>query len=122
VTLLRDRFRRGLRRAVGSIEIVQIPERGIWTVVGLGRGQFFAILLVSIFLFLVLDGPAWRHLRESHTKRIIASYGVIPVLVWVAQWKNQTLGLRFWLEAFLLIALVKFIVTAVLLVALAFLV
>ncbi len=101
---------------------MQIPERGVWTVVGLSRGQFFSILLFSIFLFLMLDGPAWRHLRDSHTRRVVVSYAVIPVLVAVAQWKTNKLCLRPWVEAFVLISLIKLLVTAVLVVALALLV
>lgn len=71
VTLFGDCFRRTLRRALGSIEIIHIPERGIWTSVGLSREQFFAILLLSVLLFLFLDEPAWRHPRDSHTVRIV---------------------------------------------------
>jgi hypothetical protein len=121
VTLFSDRFRRTLRRALGSIEIIHIPERGIWTSVGLSREQFFAILLVSILLFLFLDGPAWRHLRDSHTARIAGSYGIIPVLVAFAQWRRGCLRLRSWAEASVLISLIKFLATAVLLVILALL-
>lgn len=50
----------------------------MWTTVGLTGGQFFGILLLSILLFLLLDGPAWHHLHDSHTRRILGSYGVIP--------------------------------------------
>jgi hypothetical protein len=47
-----------------------LPEHGIWTAVGLSRGQFFGILLVSIGLFLLVGGPLWMHLREGHFARL----------------------------------------------------
>jgi hypothetical protein len=122
MALFSDRFCRSLRRAGRSIEIIHIPQQGIWTSVNLSREQFFAILLLSILLFLLLDGPAWRHLRDSHTVRILGSYGIIPVLVAVVQWKRHCVNLRSWLEASILISLIKLLVTAVLLVILALLV
>ena len=121
VTFFSDRFRQSLRRALGAVEIIHIPERGIWTSVSLSREQFFAILLVSILFFLFLDGPAWRHLRDSHTARIAGSYGIIPVLVALAQWQRGCLRLRPWVEASILISLIKLLVTAILLVMLALL-
>lgn len=122
VTLFSNRFRQSLRRVGQSIEIIHIPQQGIWTAVNLSREQFFAILLLSILLFLLLDGPAWRHLRDSHTVRIVGSYGIIPVLVAISQWKRHCVGLRPWLEASILLSLIKLLVTAVLLVVLALLV
>src|SRR5712691_5568939 len=91
MTFIRDRSGQSLRRTGRSIEIIHIPEHGIWASVSLSREQFFAILLLSILLFLFLDGPAWRHLRDSHTVWIVGSYGIIPVLVAVLQWKRYEL-------------------------------
>jgi hypothetical protein len=122
VTTQRHRFRQAVGSAAGSIEMPHIPKRGIWTSVSLSRGQFFGILLFSVLLFLFLDGPVWRHLREPHTGRIAGSYGAIPVLVTVAQWKNHSLHLSHWLEASVLIAVVKLLITVVLLIGLALLV
>jgi hypothetical protein len=76
MTTLRDRFFQRLRRAGLAVELLRVPRLGMWTTVGLTRGQFFAMLLLSILLFLLLDGPAWHHLHDSHTRRILGSYGV----------------------------------------------
>jgi hypothetical protein len=121
VTFCSNRSRRLFRRALGAIEIVHIPERGIWTSVGLSREQFFIILLFSILFFLFLDGPAWRHLRDSHTLRIAGSYGIIPALVAFAQWRRGCLRLRPWVEASILISLIKLLLTAILLIMFALL-
>jgi hypothetical protein len=104
---------------VPLIEPFRIPEKGIWSTVGLGRWQFLGIIAFSVLVFLFLDGAAWDSLQRAHTVRIATSYLVIPVLVAGAQWYNLTLHVRSWLEASVLIALIKLLVTALLFVGLA---
>lgn len=103
------------------IEPFRIPQKGIWDVVGLSRAQFFIILVVSIGLFLFIGGPAWSSLRNSHTLRILGSYLAIPVLVLAAQWKNGAMGFRPWVEASMLLALIKLMATAILFIGVALL-
>ena len=121
MVMLWERVRQQILHIARSIEIIHVPEQGIWTSLNLSRGQFFGILLSSILLFLFLDGPIWRHLRSSHTERIVGSYGLIPVLVAAAQWKNRSFRPRSCFEASILIAVIKLLATAVLLVLLALL-
>lgn len=95
------------------------PERGIWTPLGLSRGQFFAILAGSILLFVVVDGPVWSHLRETHFARITVSYAVIPVAVTAALYRNGKARLLTVVVASAVVALLKLVATAALLVGLA---
>ena len=110
-----------LQRATGAIEAVPLPTHGVWETVGLTRGQFIWILIASILLFVFLDGPAWRSVHAAHTSRIVSSYALIPLLVSAAQWRNNTFRLRSWIEASVLLALIKLLVTAILLIAFALL-
>jgi hypothetical protein len=96
-----------------------LPRTGIWTAVGLRRGQFAAILAVSIALFLWIDGPLWQHLHDGHFARIAISYGIIPPLVVWALWRNGEARLLRILEASAVVALVKLVVTAVLMIGIA---
>jgi hypothetical protein len=64
-------------RPAGRSFVEGFPEQGIWTALGLGRGQFFAILALSLAVFLFFDGPVWQHLRGAHFARIAVSYAVI---------------------------------------------
>jgi hypothetical protein len=96
-----------------------LPDRGPWTAVGLTRGQFLAILLMSVALFVFVDGPVWVHLRDSHAIRIGVSYGIIPPAVALALRRNGTATTALVLGASAIIALVKLLVTAGLLVAFA---
>jgi len=96
-----------------------LPRDGIWTSVGLGRGQFLAILVVSIALFVFVDGPVWQHLRASHFNRIMVSYGSIPPAVGAALLYNRRLTLALLLTASAIVALIKLVATAGLLVAIA---
>ena len=96
-----------------------LPARGPWTAVGLTRGQFLAILGLSVALFVLVDGPVWAHLRDSHLTRIVVSYGIIPPGVIVALRRNGCLRLSLLLAASAVIALVKLLVTAGLLVGIA---
>jgi hypothetical protein len=95
------------------------PERGVWTAIGLGRGQFLAILALATAFFLFVGGPVWAHLHEDHFARITVSYGVIPLATALALHRNGNLRLGLCLGASLLIALLKLLVTAALLIALA---
>jgi hypothetical protein len=92
-----------------------LPTRGIWTAIGLGRGQFLGILALSVAAFLLVDGPLWHHLRDSHFDRIALSYGIIPPLVGAALWRNGRFRPLLLLEASAVISLVKLVLTALLL-------
>lgn len=94
-----------------------LPTRGIWTAVGLTRGQFFLILIVSIAMFLFLDGPLWLHTHESHFWRIGWSYLAILPMAWGALYRNGRARLGTIVAASVVVALVKLVVTAVILVA-----
>jgi hypothetical protein len=96
-----------------------LPEHGIWTAVGLGRGQFFAILGVSLAVFALLGGPVWTHVRDAHLLRIAVSYAVIPPLAFAALRRNGRRGLVAVATASAVLAFVKLVVTASLFVVLA---
>ena len=96
-----------------------LPERGIWTALALTRGQFLAILGLAVGLFLVVGGPLWSHLHDGHLKRIAVSYGVIPPAVILALVRNRAARTRAVLAASAVLALVKLVLTAGLLVAVA---
>jgi hypothetical protein len=104
----------GSTRLIGSL-----PEHGIWTAVGLGRGQFFAILGLSIACFMLVGGPVWRHVHEGHLLRILVSYGIIPALTGLALYRNGVLSVSAVLAASAVVALVKLVATAGLLIAFA---
>jgi hypothetical protein len=106
------------RDARGSF-VGGFPEHGIWTAVGLGRGQFFAILGVSLAVFTFLGGPVWTHLRDAHLVRIAVSYAVILPAVWVAMRRNGRPGLVAVSVASVVLAFVKLVVTATVFVILA---
>jgi hypothetical protein len=99
--------------------VSRLPEHGIWTAVGLTRDQFLVIVALATFLFVCIGGPVWRHLRESHFDRIAVSYLVIPVLVGGALYRNGRLRLLLLLEATFVVAVVKLVVTAALLIMVA---
>lgn len=96
-----------------------LPRRGPWTAVGLDRGQFLAILAASVALFVWIGGPVWSHLRTSHLDRIAWSYAAIPPMVAGALAWNGRFGWLRLLEGSALIALVKLVLTAVVLVGFA---
>jgi hypothetical protein len=96
-----------------------LPDRGLWTAVGLRRGQFGAILGVSVTLFVFVGGPVWTHLHDGHFMRLAVSYGVIPPAVVLALGRNGSIDLARVLGASAVIALVKLLVTAGLLVVIA---
>jgi hypothetical protein len=93
-----------------------LPTRGIWTALDLTRGQFLAILALSVMLFLFIGGPLWAHARASHFWRINLSYAIIPFAVTAAFYRNGGARLVPIIVASGVIALVKLVVTAVLLV------
>lgn len=96
-----------------------LPTRGVWDAVGLTRGQFLWILVLSTALFLIWDGPVWRHLRETHVFRIGWSYvAIFPMTAW-AQKRNGTLDAYRWFGAIILLSAIKLVITAVLLIAFA---
>jgi hypothetical protein len=96
-----------------------LPERGPWTAVGLTRAQFLLILALSVVLFVFVGGPVWTHLRDGHFARIALSYGVIPPAVAVALHRNGRVRPLLVVGASAVIALVKLLVTAALLVVFA---
>ncbi len=95
------------------------PTDGVWTTLGLGRAQFFAILGLSLALFAFVDGPVWRHVHAPHFWRIMVSYAAIPVAVAAALAWNRTPRFGLFLGASAVLALAKLVLTAGLLVALA---
>jgi hypothetical protein len=95
-----------------------LPTTGPWNAVGLSRGQFLGILLVSLAVFLFLGGPVWAHLRDSHFTRVGVSYAVIPLLVSIAQWRSGTLRPGLFLGASALLTAAKLVLTAGLTIAL----
>lgn len=94
-----------------------LPTRGIWTAVGLTRGQFLGILAVSIVLFLFFDGPLWRHTHDSHFWRIMWSYLIILPMAGAALYRNGKARLSTFVAACVVVGLVKLVVTALMLVA-----
>jgi hypothetical protein len=98
-----------------------LPEDGPWTPLALTRGQFFAILGLSLVLFLFVGGPVWQHVRGAHFMRIMVSYAAIPVAVAAALARNGKITLRLLLAGSAVLALIKLVVTAGLLIALALL-
>jgi len=93
-----------------------LPTHGVWTALELTRGQFFLILTLSVGLFLFIPGPLWLHARESHFWRINLSYVLIPIAVAAALYRNGKARLAPIIVASAVIALVKLVMTAVLLV------
>jgi hypothetical protein len=92
-----------------------LPERGLWTTVGLRRGQFLAVLAVSLGLFVFVGGPLWSHVHDHHFARIAVSYGAIPIGVAVALRANGTLRPTLLVGGSAVIALLKLVLTAALL-------
>lgn len=93
-----------------------LPTQGIWTALSLTRGQFFLILGGSIVLFTIVGGPVWGHLHDSHFQRIAVSYAVIPPAVAAALYGNGKARVLVIVAASAVIAMIKLVVTAALLV------
>ena len=96
-----------------------LPQHGIWTALGLGRGQFFAIHAAAALAFVFVGGPVWTHLHDAHFLRITVSYGVIPPAVWAALRRNGSGGAVAVLVASAVLACIKLVLTAALLVVVA---
>jgi hypothetical protein len=96
-----------------------LPDHGVWTALALSRAQFFAILGLALALFLFVDGPVWQHVRAPHFNRITVSYAAIPVGVVAALARNRRLSLRLVIAGSAVLSLIKLVLTAGLLVALA---
>lgn len=96
-----------------------VPEHGIWTRVGLTRTQFLGILGLAVALFVGVGGPVWLHVHDGHFLRITLSYGVIPVAVAAALWRNGTPRLGLLLGGSGVIAALKLLLTAALLLVVA---
>lgn len=95
-----------------------LPADGPWTQLGLGRGQFFAILAGAVLIYIFVGGPLWAHLRQNDFVRITVSYAAIPLAVAWAQRRNRTLRLTTWLVASGVLAALKLLATAGIAVAL----
>lgn len=89
-----------------------LPVHGPWTALGLGRGQFCAILLGACLLYLLVGGPLWLHLGQRDFLRIAVSYAAIPLAVAWAQRRNRTWTLTTWLAASGVVAALKLLATA----------
>jgi len=94
-----------------------LPTSGVWTAVGLTRGQFFSILVVSIAMFVFLDGPLWLHTHDSHFWRILWSYVAILPMAAAALYRNGKARLGTIVVASAVVGFVKLVVTALILVA-----
>ena len=94
-----------------------LPSRGPWSAVGLTRLQFFVILGLSVACFMLIGGPVWRPARGEHFLRIGLSYALIPPAVALAFRHEHPFPIARTLAASAVIALVKLVVTALLLAA-----
>jgi hypothetical protein len=103
----------------GARFIGPLPTRGPWTAVGLPRGSFLAILVLSVAAFALIGGPVWRDVHGDHFARIALSYALIVPLVGIAFRRVRPFPLGTAFAAVVLIALVKLVVTAALLALLA---
>lgn len=85
---------------------------------GLTATQFWVILGLATLCFALAGGPVWRDPRGEHFWRLTLSYLLIPLAVAVAMRRTRPFPLGRFLAASMLVALVKLVVTALLLVAL----
>ena len=69
--------------------------------------------------FLFIGGPVWVHTHERHFWRIGLSYGAIPFAVALALYRNRSLRLGSFVAGSAVIALLKLVATAGLLVLIA---
>jgi hypothetical protein len=117
IAMTSDRIEQGSAREGQEAQVFfgALPVAGIWTPFGLRRGQFLLILALSLLLFVFVDGPAWRHLHDSHFLRIAVSYAVIPLGVAAAFARNHDRRVVLALAASAVIALIKLVLTALLL-------
>ncbi len=96
-----------------------LPLAGPWTALGLTRGQFLGILALSFGLFVVWGGPVWSHLHDGHFWRLGVSYAAIPPAVAWALHRNGGLQAARVLVASGVLALLKLVLTAGLMVLVA---
>jgi hypothetical protein len=93
-----------------------LPTRGPWTAVGLGSGPFFAILGLSALCFALVPTPVWADPHGEHFWRLTLSYALIPAAVAIALRTERPFPIGRWVAASALLALVKLVVTALLLI------
>jgi len=79
------------------------------------RGWFLAILALAVACFMAIGGPVWRNPHGDHFTRITLSYAVIVPLVAVAFRHRRPFPIGAACAAIAMIALVKLVLTAVLL-------
>lgn len=91
-----------------------LPARGPWTPLGLDRGQFLLILFSACAVYALVPGPVWRHAGTDDFLRIATSYGVIPIAVAVALYRNRRAHLGLFVAATATLAALKLLITAVL--------
>jgi len=96
-----------MRRAY-PVEPMQSVER-------LSRRSELSVLAFCVALFLVVNGPIWRHPLDPSVS-IVASYAPIPPLVAVCLLLERKLSLGAFLLETVLIAILKFGITAILLI------
>ncbi len=96
-----------------------LPATGPWTSLGLTRAAFFAVLLGSSLMFLVVPSPLWTHLRDGHFTRLAVSYAVIPAAIATLLALDGRLTMGLLLRGTLVLALLKLVLTTVLMMAIA---
>jgi hypothetical protein len=94
-----------------------LPDRGARA--GLTRGQQVVVLLIAVSAFLFLQGPAWWEPYDYPRlwRQISWSYLPIPVLVAAMLWARRRFTLLTFVVDTALLVLVKFVVTATIMVA-----
>ncbi len=88
------------------------PTRGVWTVLGLTRVQFFAILTIAVISFLFLDGPLWQNLTTNHFRRIVVSYTAIPAMIFICQFSRGGVDWPRMFGGSVVIGVIKLLITA----------
>jgi hypothetical protein len=96
-----------------------LPVAGPWTALGLTRSQFLTIVGLSVGLFIIVGGPIWSHLHGTHLWRLVVSYAVIPPAVAWALRRNRSMGAVRVVVASGVLALLKLVLTAGLMVLVA---
>jgi hypothetical protein len=99
--------------------VAPLPATGPWTHLGISRAAFFAVLLGSILTFLLVPSPLWTHLRDGHFTRLAVSYAVIPAAVAVLLAREGRLAVGLLLRGTLVLALLKLVLTTMLMMAIA---
>jgi hypothetical protein len=91
-----------------------LPTRGLWTPLGLERGQFLLILGLACATYALFPAPVWWRVGRDDFVRIATSYGVIPIAVAVALYRNGRAHLGLFLAATATLAALKLLITAAL--------